>query len=107
MDMVLYALIKNKLKSLEPSIVYAEAETSVGGFAVPQITVEQFMNLYNAVVGGRDSVLVDKNNLCHYVINQADAVGDSLNIGFNYFDVMYLTYVLENNDISIEHRDFD
>lgn len=107
MDVVLYALIKKKLKSFEPSIVYADREMEVNGFAVPQITVEQFMALYNAVVGGRDSVLVDKNNLCHYVINQADEVGDSLNIGFNYFDVMYLTYVLEHDDISIEHRDFD
>lgn len=100
-------------KAISPNeysvIVYAENNTTAGsgGWEVPALTTDQILSLYNGVVQGKTCVVTDKDGKMHFVVTQADLVGDSINIGMMYFDTMYMTYVLTNNTVVIETKEFD
>jgi len=100
-------------KAISPNeysvIVYAENNTTAGsgGWEVPDLTANQILSLYNGVVQGKNCIVTDKDGKMHFVVTQADLVGDSINIGVMYFDTMYMTYVLTNNSVVIETKEFD
>lgn len=83
------------------TVVRAENNTEVNGYQIPQLTEEQILSIYNAVVTGRIVVISDKNDMMHFVVNQVDSVSDSICVCVMYFDIMVLSY---HDDGTIDYK---
>lgn len=92
-----------ELSSNPFKIVKANDSATVAGFSVPKLTVEQVTAIYNKVVAGGGAIVTDKNEYAHFVVNQADVVGDEITIGFLYYNSLLLTYSVENDAVVITY----
>ena len=92
-----------ELNSSPFKIIKAGDSETVGGFAVPKLTVEQVTTIYNAVVAGKGAIVTDENEYAHFVVNQADVISDELTISFLYYNSLLLTYSIENDSVVITY----
>lgn len=95
-------MIKEALENL-PTVLMLQSEnnTTVGGYSVPSLTVEQVQQAYNAVVTGRGCIIIDKDELMHAYVNQADQLNDELSIAILYYSSLILTYTISNDSVVI------
>ncbi len=86
-------------------MVQSEGNTTIGGYQVPLLTVEQVTQAYNAVVSGRGCIIVDYDETMHAYVNQADRLNDELSIGILFYSYMLLTYTLSGDAVVITHTE--
>lgn len=86
-------------------LIQSENNTTVGGYQVPSLTVEQVTQAYNAVAGGRGCIITDKDETMHVYANQADHLNDELSIGILYYSTLLLTYTISNDSVVITHTE--
>lgn len=84
-------------------MVQSANNTTVGGFSVPALTVEQVQQAYNAVVAGRGCIIIDKDETMHAYVNQADALNDELSIAILFYSSLILTYTITGGAVVITH----
>lgn len=89
---------KFKQNSQEPVIVTATKNRAVNGYNLPDLSVNDITRIYNAVVGGHQAIVTDKDESCHYVIDQADSLEDGVGISFIFYDLMIVNYAVDSND---------
>lgn len=82
-------------------IIQSTANTTAGGYQVPVLTPEDVTHAYNAVTSGRGAIIVDKDEVMHAFVNQADALNGELSIGILFYSYMLLTYTLTDNAVTI------
>ncbi len=103
--------ILNGIMDLIPSIpdpecalmVQSENYTTAGAYQVPALSVEQVTAAYNAVVGGRGCIIVDKDENMHAFVNQADNLNDELSIGILFYSSLVLTYTISSDAVVITY----
>lgn len=99
--------IANVVKSIVPSVLILQSEndTTVGGYAVPALTVEQVEQAYNAVVTGRGCIIIDHEEKMHAYVNQADALNDELSIAILFYSSLILTYTISGDTVVVTHTE--
>lgn len=73
-------------------VIYAEANTTVNGYSVPELTGDQITEAYNSVIVGRPVTIVDADEHYYLTVDQVDSINDEITLVALYFDVMILTY---------------
>lgn len=86
-------------------MVQSESNTTVGGYQVPALSVEQVQQAYNAVVTGRGCIIVDHDETMHAYVNQADRLNDELSIGILFYSYMLLTYTISGDAVVITNTE--
>lgn len=86
----------------EPLIIYSSSSTSSHGYRIPELTTEQIIQAYNAVVAGKTVILTDERGIMHFNVNQADIVGSEIAITVLFFDEFIITY-FESGEISVHN----
>lgn len=86
-------------------MVQSANNTTVGGYQVPALTVDQVTQAYNAVVTGRGCIIVDHDETMHAYVNQADALNGELSIGILFYSYMLLTYTVTGDSVVITHTE--
>lgn len=69
---------------------------TVNGYSVPKLTDEQIISAYNSFIVGNEIIIVDKDGNMHFKVTQADIISDEVCISYVYFDLMILTYFVNN-----------
>lgn len=95
------AAAAKKAKSLN---IKAESNTTVSGYSVPNLTVDDVLRAYNTIVSGGVCVISDSTDNSHFVVNQADTVGDEISIEIIYFNYMLVTYGSDGSTVTITHK---
>lgn len=85
--------------------VQSANNTTVGSYQVPELTVEQVQQAYNAVVTGRGCIIIDHDETMHAYVNQADALNGELSIGILFYSSMLLTYTITGDAVVITHTE--
>lgn len=85
--------------------VQSANNTTVGGYQVPELTVEQVTQAYNAVVTGRGCIIIDHDETMHAYVNQADALNGELSIGILFYSYMLLTYTIADGAVVITNTE--
>lgn len=85
--------------------VQSANNTTIGGYQVPALTVEQVTLAYNAVVTGRGCIIIDHDETMHAYVNQADRLNNELSIGILFYSYMLLTYTISNGAVVITHTE--
>lgn len=88
----------NQVKGL---VIETETTTTVKGFAVPVLTAEQVVAIYNAVASGKTVTITDPSGNYHFVVDQADNVSDEISVEYKFFNTMYVTYTLVNDTVTV------
>ena len=85
------------------TVIRVAADTTVNNYEVPLLTADDIDDIYNAVIVGRNVVVADKDEKMHFVVNQADVVGEEITVCFDYFNTMMLCY---HDDGTIDYTEF-
>lgn len=104
-ESIALALLLSKSKSAAGIVIETATNTTVGAYQAPNPTVEQIMTAYNAVVSAIPCTLTDALGQQHFVVNQADTIGDVISISILYYMEMIITYSVENDSVVITHYD--
>lgn len=104
-ESIALALLASKGKSTAGIVIETATNTTVGAYQAPNPTVEQVMTAYNAVVSAIPCTLTDALGQQHFVVNQADTIGDVISISILYYMEMIITYSVENDSVVITHYD--
>lgn len=88
-------------------MIHATEDEQVNSYDVPKLTAEDVTRAYNAIVSGRGCLILDKDEICHYAIVQADSINNVLNINILYHNIMLLSYTLEGEDVTIRYKEID
>lgn len=86
-------------------VIEADTNTTVGAYQAPKLTVDQVTTAYNAVVAAIPCTITDALGKQHFVVNQADTVGDVISIVILYYMEMIITYSIEGDSVIITHYD--
>lgn len=81
------------------------SNTTVGGYSVPLLTVDQVTQAYNAVVAGRGCIIVDHDETMHAYVNQADRLNNELSICILFYSTLLLTYTIVDSAVTITHTE--
>lgn len=73
-------------------IIEASANKTVNNYQVPQLTDEQLLQIYNAVVAGKPVTVTDATGSMHFSSLNADSVSGEVFVTMLYFDKMILEY---------------
>lgn len=73
-------------------IIEASANKTVNNYQVPQLTDEQLLQIYNAVVAGKPVTVTDATGSMHFSSLNADSVSGEIFVTMLYFDKMILEY---------------
>lgn len=74
------------------------------GYQVPDLTVEQVTQAYNAVVAGRSVTITDATENFHLAVTQADVINGGYAISLIYLNALLLTYEVTGNSVTIEAK---
>lgn len=83
-------------------MVGSESDITVEGYSVPALTAEQVTAAYNAVVAGRGCIVVDKDDIGHFFVNQADSLNGDITIEILFYSYMLVAYTLSGDTVSVE-----
>lgn len=92
---------RKQAKSLN---IRAQSNTTVQGYSVPALTAEEVLDAYNTIVSGGVCVITDYTDNSHFMVNQADTVGDGVSIEIVYFNYMLLTYETSGDSVTVTHK---
>lgn len=88
--------------SAEAALLIASAsDITVEGYSVPNLTAEQITEAYNAVVSGRGCIVVDRNDVGHFFVNQADSLNGDVTIEILYYSYMLVSYTLSGDTVTV------
>lgn len=88
--------------AFNPVVIVAENSKQLNGYVIPDLTADDIVKAYNAVVSGTMCVITDKSGLVHLIVNQADIVGADLCIEVSYFGSRVITYMVDGDNVSAE-----
>lgn len=78
-------------------ITHSESDVTVEGFSVPALTAGQVIAAYNAVVAGRGCIVVDKDDVGHFFVNQADSLNGDITVEILFYSYMLVAYTLSGD----------
>lgn len=82
-----------------PVTITAASTMTVDGYVIPKLTVDDIVTAYNTVVSGNTCVVSDPSGNMHFTVNQADAIGEDINIEISYFGSRVITYLVEGSTV--------
>lgn len=98
--------LKNNVANVQPVIITTVQQTTVDGYIVPDLTVEQVTNLYNALVAGRKATVDFTTSGVHQQLDFVNATNlTGLSVRCVYQDVMVLTYTISGDSVSITYKE--
>lgn len=86
-------------EAMAPVIIYAESHTTKDTYVVPVLTDAQITNAYNAVVAGKEVVIVDDLDTISIKVTDASNI-DGIAIRLLFTDKLILTYKLGGEIVS-------
>lgn len=100
---VLYDIVDelDAIKHTHALLIQSSENVEAGGYQVPSLTAEQVTLAYNAVVTGRAAIIVDRDEVMHAYVNQADNLNDELSIGILFYSYLLLTYTINGEAVTI------
>lgn len=98
-------VIEEILDMVTPTAIIANNNTTEHGYQVPELTADQVVAAYNAIVAGKSATITDANGNFHLVVDQADLLDGDPSIGVNFWNVLHLTYVVRGNYAYIESKE--
>lgn len=89
------------IKHTHALLIQSTSNTAAGGYQVPVLTPEQVTLAYNAVVAGRAAIVIDRDEVLHAYVNQADNLNGELSVGILFYSSLLLTYTLNGEAVTI------
>ena len=86
--------------------IESESDTTIEGYSVPNLTEEQIVAAYNAVIAGKVVIIASSDTHSHFVVNQADSLNDEPSIEVIYYSTMLLTYTAGEGGVEITAAKF-
>lgn len=83
--------------------IQSSANKTISGFIIPDITAEQLLVIYNALVAGKSCTISDKDGMNHFTVIQADMISDLPAIIIPYYWLGFVDYQeTENGTVEID-----